>query len=242
MTWTRSEFRSIVRGPGCVLAALGSVVVARSANAAGESSAPGAAASTPAATPSPASTSGPAPSPDREIEALAARARLVNRTILGAAGESYTAWDASLLLCAWNALGSAPVPLGTPWLAPDGRMRARLAASDTSAWPADARRLLFLALVWGESRKLNLFVPTEKDLDAAVGTLRDAGCRIEGDGREGGSPEAAAFLRTLPDARWRFFADAALRAKGFERVRGGLEKNRALLGQSWSWHTEATRD
>ena len=166
--------------------------------------------------------------------------RLVNRTLLTVGAEVYTAWDASVLACASSAV-AAEAPSEAPatqhdWLSPPIVSRKeRLRPGDVATLPPEARRFLFVALVWGEARKLNLFVPSEKDLESGVKALHAA----RGAGRcvvPGGGPEAAAFLVGLPDARARSYVDLALRAKALERVRGPLEKNPNLLSQTWFWH------
>jgi len=177
------------------------------------------------------------------LAAEAPAGRLVNRTLLTVGSDVYTAWDASVLACAsavsaMSATDAAPDALATrhDWLSPPIVARKeRLRPGDVATLPPEARRFLFVALVWGEARKLNLFVPPEKDLEAGVKSLRlarDSGrCVIPG-----GGPEAVAFLSGLPDARVRGYVDLALRAKSFERVRGPLEKNPNLLSQTWFWH------
>ena len=162
-----------------------------------------------------------------------AGAHLVNRTLLSVASDTYTAWDATAILCAWNTVATPRVALSLPWVA-QGAFAPRARGSDEArTLPEEARRFLFLALVWSESRKLNLFVPPEKELDQAVKSLQGnkPACAVVG-----GGAEAEAFLLNLPAARWRTYADMALRAKAFERVRGSFDRNVSLLAQTWFWH------
>jgi len=164
----------------------------------------------------------------------------VNRTLLTVGSDVYTAWDASVLACASAVLSMSATPDAPvtqhDWLTPPVVSRKeRLRLGDVATLPSEARRFLFVALVWGEARKLNLFVPPEKDIEAGVKSLRaarDSGrCNVQGSG-----PEAVAYLSGMPDARVRSYVDLALRAKAFERVRGPLEKNPNLLSQTWFWH------
>lgn len=161
---------------------------------------------------------------------------ILNRSLLSVGTDVYTAWDASALTCAWSVVRTVDAfPeldwLATSILAPKGRNRTL----DVDALPPEARRFLFQALVWSESRKLNLFVPQEREMEWAIKAFRaavDAGkCRIPG-----GGPLSTAFLTSLPDTRVRTFVDVALRAQAFERVRGDLGKNPNLLSQTWFWH------
>jgi|GEM_PF-5686559 len=160
-------------------------------------------------------------------------ARLVNRTVLSVASDTYTAWDAAATLCAWNAVAAPEVALSLRWVE-HGVFGPRARGGDeTRSLPEEARRFLFLALVWNESRKLNLFVPPEKELGEAVQSLlsNKSGCVVTG-----GGAEAQDFLTNLPAARWRTYADMAMRAKTFERVRGSFDRNASLLAQTWFWH------
>ncbi len=164
--------------------------------------------------------------------------RLLNRTLLTVGTDVYTAWDAAALTCAWATVTASP---GTPpavatidWFAVGGG--AGMARSNEPLrLDADVKRFLFLTLVWSESRKLNLFVPPERELEAAERAFQAARsgshCPTPGE-----SYEARMWLARLPVGRARGYVDLALRGQAFERVRGGLEKNPNLLSQSWFWH------
>ncbi|MCA2961041.1 MAG: hypothetical protein IOD12_12365 [Silvanigrellales bacterium] len=161
---------------------------------------------------------------------------LLNRSLLSVGTDVYTAWDASALACAWSAVGSVEAFPEFNWLAssilaPNGQNRTL----DTDSLPPEARRFLFQALVWNESRKLNLFVPQEREVELAIpvfrASVKSGKCRIPG-----GGPAATAFLTSLPESRVRTLVDIALRAQAFERVRGDLRKNPNLLSQTWFWH------
>lgn len=158
--------------------------------------------------------------------------RVTNRAVLTVGGEVYTSTDAVLILALWNALGEPRVALSTSWLA-DLRIRIekdRDALQTVLNWPADVRRLLGIGLVWHEAKRLNLFVPGEKELEAALQKVS-----LE-QGLVGMPAPVLSFWNALPVTKKRFYIELVLRARTYEKVRGSLQKNPALLNASWFWH------
>lgn len=177
------------------------------------------------------------------VASAAALPAPLNRSVLSVGNDVYTAWDASALVCVQSAVDGSNVPPKFDWISGSGlglglaARNAQVRSSDVFALPEEVQRFLFQTLVWNESRKLNLFVPQEREVESAISEFRNlvrlGKCWIPGGGRA-----AAAFLESLPDARVRTLVDVALRAKAFERVRGDLRKNPNLLSQTWFWHSK----
>lgn len=158
---------------------------------------------------------------------------LVNRTILTAQNEVYTAPQAELWLAMWSQLTKVSIPIESIWnpnakLDAGGKQQEFFVAY--RKWPRDARELLYLALVWGEIKRLNLFTASETDIDRAVSHLRKTITEknVSEAVRPFLQPEAAPMFRNL--------VERSLRALTYLKVRGDLAKNPSLANVFWSWH------
>lgn len=161
----------------------------------------------------------------------------LNRTVLSVGNDVYTAFDIEVLLRVWNLLGTRTIRHTTNWMTITGFPldKDKDLADNIAAWPPDAARLLFITLVWSESRRLSLFVPGEKELDAAMQKLR------KGLTSEGMRPAVAHYFGALSGSRLREYADMCLRARTSERIRGDLKKNATLMSVPWFWHGRPSR-
>ena len=159
--------------------------------------------------------------------------REINRSVLSVGSDVYSYFDAVLLLRFWNLLTPTTVALTTPWETTTGFVFKRELdlLSNVKLWPEDSVRLLFLALVWSEAKRLNLFVPTEKEMEVAL-------VRVKKEGITSGNEELLAYFKALPEPRLRQYLEILLRARTFEKVRGGFDKNAGLLNASWFWHVQ----
>lgn len=157
----------------------------------------------------------------------------VNRSVLSIGSDVYTSFDAVLLLQFWNLLTPTPVSFITNWDTTTGFVFRRELdlLTNIKSWPTDATRLLFLGLVWSEAKRLNLFVPAEKEMEVAL-------TRVKKEGVTSSREELAAYFKGMPESRLREYLEIVLRARTFEKVRGGFEKNPGLLNASWFWHVQ----
>ena len=81
-------------------------------------------------------------------------------TILTAGNDIYTNIDVILLLTIWDNISGESTRLSVDW-----RKKLQFNINHqkdlvlrVSEWPPDARRFLFVALAWSETKKFNLFV------------------------------------------------------------------------------------
>jgi hypothetical protein len=173
-------------------------------------------------------------------QAKAQPGRFVNRSLITLGGDVYTSLDGRLLLVLWNALAEPQVPMVTnlesdprSWPEADASAGGRTGGARwrvLSRYGPDTRRLLFVLLVWEESRRLGLFVPPEKALEE----LRTALGQSE-------------FANATPVDVRRYWADMnqgaqntylnmIFRAKNYLRVRCDLDANPRLNDTPWFWH------
>ena len=157
----------------------------------------------------------------------------INRSVLSIGSDVFTSFDANLLLRFWNLLAPTPVALTTSWNSTTGFVFKRELdlLTNINSWPPDASRLLFLGLVWAEAKRLNLFVPVEKEMEVAL-------ARVKKEGLGPANEDLQAYFKGLPETRLRGYLEIVLRARTFERVRGGFDKNSGLLNTAWFWHVQ----
>ncbi len=162
--------------------------------------------------------------------------QFLNRTLLTVGRDTYTMLDALCLLGVWNSLGPEPVALTTNWrtfegisIDPEKTIRDNLVS-----WPADVQRLLFLGFVGAESKRLNLFVPAERDLDAAL--KRTKGLLVEMRLAE----NAREYLLQGGDETLRKYIDLVLRTVTFQKFKGDLAKNQSMTKVLWYWHQQTS--
>lgn len=157
----------------------------------------------------------------------------INRSILSVGSAIYSTFDAVILLNFWNVLAPSPILLNTPWESTPGfpfRREFDL-ITNIKTWPEDAARLLFLGLVWSESKRLNLFSPTEKELELALQRVKKAGIASS-------NHSLNLYFTSLSNNKMRDYLEIVLRARVFEKVRGGIDKNSGLLNAPWFWHVQ----
>lgn len=158
---------------------------------------------------------------------------LVNRTVLTVQNEVYTAPQAELWLAMWSQLVKVNIPIESIWNANadlDTGSKQQDFFTAYRKWPRDARELLYLALVWGEIKRLNLFTVSETDIDRAVANLKKT------INEKTVSEAVRPFLQPEASTMYRNLVERSLRALTYLKVRGDLAKNPSLANVFWSWH------
>lgn len=185
-------------------------------------------------------TQSPPPASSRAAAPETPGSRLVgmlNRSLITVGSDAYTTLDGRLLLALWNALAARAVPMVTNFEA-DPSSWARSPADEQGASRSkrisrlapDARRLLFILFVWDESRRLGLFVPSDK-------ALSDVADEITNSDFATASPvDVRRFWSELGVSGQRVYLNMILRAKTYLKVRGDLDTNPRLSDLVWFWH------
>lgn len=162
---------------------------------------------------------------------------VVNRAVLTAGREIYTAADAVGILVAWNVTRTSdekPAALTTDWLneLPVGGAGSGELLTSMQAWPDDLRLFFQCALIWMDVQKLNLFVAREQDVALNVKKMNEVGKEAFGT-----IPEVLVgqVQKASPQTKKRWI-ESVMRIRSFIRVRGALDKNRNLFAAGWYWH------
>lgn len=159
---------------------------------------------------------------------------ILNRTVLTVQTEVYTAAQSELLLALWGEITQTIIPIESLWNPSvkinTGRKQEEFLAS-YKKWPKDAQELLYVALVWSEIKRLNLFSVSESDIDKAVVKYTKilSGQKFSGIVRRFLSPEGKSVLKNC--------IERVLRAQTYLKVRGNLDKNISLSNTFWYWHS-----
>ncbi len=160
-------------------------------------------------------------------------------TVLTVGNDIYTNLDAILLLAIWDNISGESTRLSLDW-----RKKLQFNTNHqkdlvlrVSEWPQDAKRFLFVALAWNETKKFNLFVPTAKDLESArVKTDR----KIKWDSV---APDIQSYFNEIPAAKLNMYLEIILRSISFLKIRGDFSKNSSLLAtRQWHWHSGCAND
>jgi hypothetical protein len=161
----------------------------------------------------------------------------LNRSLLTVASDVYTTLDGRLLLALWNAIAEPPVPMVTNLEADPVTWQQRTEGADSQnkkvglvQLAPDSKRLMYILFVWEESRRLGLFIPSDKAIaDAAVALqFSDFYTSAPVDVRE--------YWTDLGPAGQKVYLNMISRSKSYIRVRGDLESNPRLMDVFWFWH------
>ena len=167
------------------------------------------------------------------FDGMAAGGQVINRSLLTVGSRVFSSWDALFLVCASNKIFEKEVKIDGEWLLnedlPAVRKETMLKLFEKRR---DLERFLFLVLAMEESQKLNLFLPTAEEQSKALVSIKKS---IDVCPWELVSPMAKKHFKSRSEIELGAWTERILRAKSFEQVRGGLDKNSNLLTQNWTW-------
>jgi hypothetical protein len=162
---------------------------------------------------------------------------LLNRAVLTAARQVYTATDAVAMIAVWNLTRTSTekmIPLETDWLKelPTGSVVPADPTAVMKNWPEDLRQFFQMALIWVDVQKLNLFVLREQEITEVQKKFKNLTSDAFGQ-----APEVLVKgIMTATDVRQKKWVESVLRVRSFIRVRGTLERNKNLFSVGWYWH------
>jgi hypothetical protein len=146
------------------------------------------------------------------------------KSVLTVTDQIYTDMDAEIIIWIWNLFSPKPFKKSTDW-----KIKLGLGNSPASL-PDDAKTLLFATSAWSESKRLNLFSPSKKDIELKLDIAKDPSSLKQL------SVTAQKFWIEQSSESKSLYLDIVLRAMSFEKTRGGFEKNQALAAMAWYWH------